>query len=894
MFKKLLRVSLLLTATFSTIDLVASNGQPVKLIESNINESIIKVEISSFSQKPVKVAQNEEFVIHSPNGVSIHKKGCPDIPKHTVSLIVPVEAEMGFEILSSKYTDYTNIDVAPSKGTVSRKFNINDIPFTKNETYAQNAFFPGNLVELGQTYILRDFHGQSVSFQPFQYNPVTKVLRVYNELVVRVYNRNTSKNSNSTSNPVSIDQTFLNIYQHQFLNFSSLSSSVPLAEGGKMLIICNDAYMSAMTPFVNWKNQIGIPTTIVPISSVGNTTTSIKNYVTNYYNTNGLTYLLLVGDAQHITPMFFTNSGDSDNGYSYILGNDKYPDIIVGRMSAETPSHVTTQVNRSITYERNVTVNDTWYKKGMGIASSEGPGNDSQMDYQHMRSIRGQLLAYTYTNVAEMYDGSQGLADAAGNPSPAMIANEINTGVGIINYVGHGSNTSWASSGFSSSNINTLTNAGKWPFIFSVACVNGNFKNQTCFAETWLRASNGGQPTGAVATIMSTINQYWDEPMEGQDQMDTILCEAYSNNIKRSFGGITFNGLYKMNDFYGQSGYDMTDTWTIFGDPSVIVRTNVPSLMAVTHSTLELVGVNQLAVNCNVNNAIVCLTKQGNILGTGVVSSGSVLINFAAINSIDSIDVTVTAYNHVPYFGKTYVNCPGQLMTLNSNNIAMCAGSSTVITASGANSYTWSNSSNASSITISPVSNTSYTVAGSLNNVCFETQTVNVVVNALPNVTFNQNPTNICLGTGAVSLNGLPGGGSYIGSGVSGSNFDPNVAGNGNHVITYSYTDANNCVNTASVLMNVNACAALIENTISSNLNVFPNPAQDIVTINTTIDSDNLQLTIYNAVGQTLTTKTLTKGTRSYVLNVNDYARGVYFVKASANAQTQVIKFILQ
>jgi hypothetical protein len=90
MFKKLLRVSLLLTATFSTIDLVASNGQPVKLIESNINESIIKVEISSFSQKPVKVAQNEEFVIHSPNGVSIHKKGCPDIPKHTVSLIVRI------------------------------------------------------------------------------------------------------------------------------------------------------------------------------------------------------------------------------------------------------------------------------------------------------------------------------------------------------------------------------------------------------------------------------------------------------------------------------------------------------------------------------------------------------------------------------------------------------------------------------------------------------------------------------------------------------------------------------------------------------------------------------------------------------------------------------------
>lgn len=82
-----------------------------------------------------------------------------------------------------------------------------------------------------------------------------------------------------------------------------------------MLIICNDAYMSAMTPFIEWKKKIGIPTTMVSISSVGNNTASILNYVTNYYNTNGLSYLLLVGDAQHITPITFTMSGDSDNGY---------------------------------------------------------------------------------------------------------------------------------------------------------------------------------------------------------------------------------------------------------------------------------------------------------------------------------------------------------------------------------------------------------------------------------------------------------------------------------------------------------------------------------------------------------------------------------------------------
>lgn len=894
MIKNLFKHSAALAFLFCSTTLDAKEGGPVTLISSTTNESVIKIDVNAFSKKPVMVGQNNAFVIQTPNGVSIHKKGCPDIPKITISLMIPQNADMSYEIMDSKYTDYTNVDVAPSKGTVSRKFNINDIPFTKGKVYEQNAFFPGNLAELDAPYMLRDVNGQAVSFLPFQYNPQTKTLRVYNELLVRVYNRNANKQSSIITDAVSFDPTFLKIYESQFLNSSALPTTPPLAEGGKMLIICNDAYMSAMTPFVNWKKQIGIPTTMVSISSVGNTTAAIKSYVTNYYNTNGLTYLLLVGDAQHITPMTFTMSGDSDNGYGYIVGNDRYPDIIVGRMSAETASHVTTQVNRTIAYEKTPSANAPWYKRSMGIASDQGPGNDNQIDYQHMRSIRGQLLAYTYTNVTEMYDGSQGLADAAGNPSSAMVAAELNTGVSLINYVGHGSNTSWATSGFNTTGISALTNNNKWPFIISVGCVNGNFNGLTCFGEAWLRAANASGPTGAIATIMSTINQYWDEPMEGQDMMDTILCEAIPTNIKRSFGGIAVNGLYKMNDFYGPSGMDMTDTWTIFGDPSVIVRTDNPTPMTVTHSTLEVVGVNQLAINCNKNGALVCLTKQGNILGTGTIASGSVMISFPAINSIDSIDVTVTAYNSIPYFGKTYVQCPANLMTLNSNNVSICIGNSATLTASGATSYTWNTSSNAASIVVNPTSTMQYTVTGTLNNVCYETEVVNVTVNQLPNVTFNQNPTTVCMGVGLVPLNGLPTGGAYVGNGVTGSNFNAGNAGNGTHQIVYTYTDANNCVNSATATMIVDPCASLNENVLANNISIYPVPATDHVVIKFASTHDELQVSIYNAIGQIVSQKAIAKGIQNYKLETSEYARGVYFLKVKSNEQTTFVKFILE
>ena len=69
-----------------------------------------------------------------------------------------------------------------------------------------------------------------------------------------------------------------------------------------------------------------------------------------------------------------------------------------------------------------------------------------------------------------------------------------------------------------------------WPFIWSVACVNGEFNVGTCFAETWLRATDSdGNPTGAIATLMSTVNQAWNPPMEGQDEMNAIFVESYSD-----------------------------------------------------------------------------------------------------------------------------------------------------------------------------------------------------------------------------------------------------------------------------------------------------------------------------------------------------------------------------
>jgi hypothetical protein len=155
--------------------------------------------------------------------------------------------------------------------------------------------------------------------------------------------------------------------------------------------------------------------------------------------------------------------------------------------------------------------------------------------------------------------------------------------------------------------------------------------------------------------MASTINQSWDPPMEAQDEFNDILTETYPTNIKRTFGGISMNGCMKMNDKYGAQGTEMTDTWVLFGDPSVMVRTATPLAMTVTHVPTEVIGVTQLVVNCNTNGALIGLSVNGVWLGSGFVNGTSATITFPAITSACTIDVTGTAYNKSPYFGTVLV-----------------------------------------------------------------------------------------------------------------------------------------------------------------------------------------------------------------------------------------------
>jgi hypothetical protein len=109
--------------------------------------------------------------------------------------------------------------------------------------------------------------------------------------------------------------------------------------------------------------------------------------------------------------------------------------------------------------------------------------------------------------------------------------------------------------------------------------------------------------------------------------------------------------------------------------------------------------------------------------------------------------------------------------------------------------------------------------------------TFEITVNPLPVVTCPAN-FNVCIEAEPFALSGgLPVGGVYSGTGVSGGMFDPEVAGPGDHMITYTYTDENTCVNFCTYTIHVyNLFQASIAANQTICYNTAPAPLTSTVT----------------------------------------------------------------
>ena len=159
-------------------------------------------------------------------------------------------------------------------------------------------------------------------------------------------------------------------------------------------------------------------------------------------------------------------------------------------------------------------------------------------------------------------------------------------------------------------------------------------------------------------------------------------------------------------------------------------------------------------------------------------------------------------------------------LTVTPASAAICAGSNTTFTASGASTYNWSpntglSSTTGASVTANPTVNITYTITGTNASACVNTKTATLTVNALPTLSVTPTSSAICAGSNTTFT--ASGANTYTWSPATGlsASTGANITATPSLSTTYTLTGTNssNCINTKTYSVTVNPVPSLTVNT---------------------------------------------------------------------------------
>lgn len=140
----------------------------------------------------------------------------------------------------------------------------------------------------------------------------------------------------------------------------------------------------------------------------------------------------------------------------------------------------------------------------------------------------------------------------------------------------------------------------------------------------------------------------------------------------------------------------------------------------------------------------------------------------------------------------------------------------------------------------------------------------------------------------AITLPGaIPTGGVYSGPGVSGISFDPNVAGEGEHEIIYTYTDVDGCTATDTIIIWVIDYTGLGESK-HYGITVYPNPLTEYTLVNFGVQPpSNAYIVVYNMLGNEV--YRINEINQSTIkLNREDFNQGMYILKVASQDNEKI------
>ena len=176
-------------------------------------------------------------------------------------------------------------------------------------------------------------------------------------------------------------------------------------------------------------------------------------------------------------------------------------------------------------------------------------------------------------------------------------------------------------------------------------------------------------------------------------------------------------------------------------------------------------------------------------------------------------------------------------------------------------------------------------------NGCMEDASATITVNTAPTVEFTSPVSTMCLNHAPLTLSGgTPAGGTYSGTGVAGGNFNPVTAGAGDHVITYSYTDADGCDGQATFTINVSACLGIAESGMEFGLEVYPNPTNGKFIASAASGIEFSIVSIMDVQGKEVPVGSSESAAAAVELDLSDREPGIYFVRGLVNGEQFIFR----
>lgn len=330
-----------------------------------------------------------------------------------------------------------------------------------------------------------------------------------------------------------------------------------------------------------------------------------------------------------------------------------------------------------------------------------------------------------------------------------------------------------------------------------------------------------------------------------------------------------------------------TTVYTLSGSFGGCVATPVTTTVYV--ATAPIVGI-------NASSASLCIGQSATLTASGASAylwqPGAQTASAVVVSPAGTTTYSVTGTTGGCSSGASVTIQVSAPVAASLSNTTICAGTPVTVNVTGGNTYTWSPSGSGATSNLSPTSTTVYTVAGTgscgTNQVTFTiTVLAAPVINASASSTICAGSSTTLSATGANSYNWSPV------TGLSGSTGSSVVASPASSLV-YTVTGSNGtCSSTQTVSVSVILCVGMEDVASAGMISVYPNPNTGIFTVSAPGNTTKLNIEVMNTLGQSVL-KASSKDPEALVVDMNDYSRGVYYLKIQLENGTKLVKVVLE